>query len=339
MMNDIAAFVVQLYANEVGALERPHGKSTTAFSYGFGRVEFLANLIQGAHCFLLSLQLPELTKLLPPPSFPLLPLKIGVLLLALCLTLSLESLQRFYSTETITLPPIVVGMGLAGLIWNLVMFRMFEGNHDDGEEVEERSLVHPSRYRMRVQEVRYFRSFLIFRFEVGKLTVFSYISVRCQLSLLPRSRRYLEVSSTHRTEPQSSDFAHLAFFPFFTRLARAPRLPGLPVAGELACSPRTRCTYRPAVHARAETDNLTFVLSPSIFPSFQQDAAGNFAVIIDGIASWLFGPSNGYVSGVVKSWTGVAYCDPFCSLVVVYVILIHAFPLVYVVPYSLLIPD
>ncbi|GAA6005440.1 hypothetical protein JCM10207_002982 [Rhodosporidiobolus poonsookiae] len=180
MLNDVVAFVVQLYAYELGQLKREHSLETTAFSYGFGRVEMLANLIQ------------------------------GVLLVALCLTLGLESLQRFYSSETITLPPLVVGIGAVTLVWNLVMFRLFEASHHRrGHDDHEHSLCHPLRYRQRLM----------------------------------------------------------------------------------------------------------------------RDALGTVVIILDGVLSWLFGPKNGVVSGVITTWKGSSYIDPLCSVAVVYLILKHAFPL------------
>lgn len=59
--------------------KRKHTESFTGFTYGFGRAQFVANLIS------------------------------GTMLVALCLTLSLESLQHMYETSPITMPPVVVG--------------------------------------------------------------------------------------------------------------------------------------------------------------------------------------------------------------------------------------
>ncbi|GAA5945727.1 hypothetical protein JCM1841_003811 [Sporobolomyces salmonicolor] len=118
MLNDIVAFAVQLYADEVGALKREHGKDDTGFSYGFGRTQFVTNLIN------------------------------GVLLLALCLMLALESMQRFYSPETKTIPPLVASMGFLGLVWNVFMF--FQFMHSQLGSGEAHLLAHPSMYRRRL---------------------------------------------------------------------------------------------------------------------------------------------------------------------------------------------
>ncbi|GAA5973524.1 hypothetical protein JCM11641_007098 [Rhodosporidiobolus odoratus] len=228
MMNDIAAFIVQLYADELGNLDRRHAKDSTAFSFGFGRVEILANLIQ------------------------------GTLLLALCLTLCLESVQRFYGPETIALPPIVVGMGVAGLVWNIIMFRLFEEAHHGHAH----SLAHPLRYRQRLGNAA--------------------------------------VQGPFRLARAASSRSSVEFSPGKSPWSKIPKA-------------QIKAAFQPqnslAIHAFA-------------------DAIGNIAVIIDGLGSWLFGPKSGKTSGIVKTFKGISYLDPICSLVVVYLILTHAFPLV-----------
>lgn len=79
----------------------------------------------------------------------------GVILLALCLTLGLESMQRLYSPETMTLPPLVAGLGALALVWNVIMFRMFNEahSHSHGHGEKELSFCHPSRFRRRMIEV------------------------------------------------------------------------------------------------------------------------------------------------------------------------------------------
>lgn len=74
---------------------------------------------------------------------------------------------------------------------------------------------------------------------------------------------------------------------------------------------------------------VTELVSPSSLLTCRalQDAYGNVAIIIDGIASLLFGPKTARFSGLIKPWDGVVYVDPICSLIVVRVILAHALPL------------
>ncbi|GAA5955770.1 hypothetical protein JCM3765_001847 [Sporobolomyces pararoseus] len=115
MLNDLVALIVQLYADELGGLEREGSKQDTGFTYGFARTAFVANLIN------------------------------GVILVALCLTLGLESLQRLYSPETMDLPPLVIGLGALALLWNIRMYFMFDHSHH-----HEHSICHPSLFRRRI---------------------------------------------------------------------------------------------------------------------------------------------------------------------------------------------
>ncbi|BGP51581.1 Zinc resistance conferring protein [Rhodotorula kratochvilovae] len=250
MMNDVAAFVVQLYADELGNVDRPHARETTAFSFGFGRVEFLANLVQ------------------------------GTLLLALCLTLALESIQRAYSTETILLPPLVVGIGALTLVWNIVMYNLFEGAHHAHDEhvlAKGGRAAHPLRYRARLAAT----------VSPATLDLAARPSARAQRL----TERSLGVGHSHSDSHAHDEHAH----------AEKGKKKGL----GLYLHPENSL----AVHAFG-------------------DALGTIAIIIDGLASWLFGPKQGKISGVVKTWSGTAFVDPICALIAVYIILSHSFPLV-----------
>lgn len=51
-----------------------------------------------------------------------------------------------------TLPPLVAGLGFLALIWNVIMFFMFNEAHEHGQE-KEISFCHPSRFRRKMIEV------------------------------------------------------------------------------------------------------------------------------------------------------------------------------------------
>ncbi|GAA5903005.1 uncharacterized protein JCM6883_002663 [Sporobolomyces salmoneus] len=190
MLNDLVAFIVRLYADEIGGLQRQDSKDDSGFTYGFSRVAFVANLIN------------------------------GVILVALCLMLGLESIQRLYSPEPMELPPLVAGLGLLACGWNWIMWLMFRNaSHGDGNgdhEMHSHSVCHP----------------VLFRREMIQFN--------------------------------------------------------------------------------------------------------NVAVVLDGLISLAFGPRIGRVSGIWKPWKGVGYVDPLASLVVVYLILRHSFPLVTASSYALM---
>ncbi|GAA5827680.1 hypothetical protein JCM11251_001784 [Rhodosporidiobolus azoricus] len=255
MMNDVVAFVVQLYADNLGNLERKHGREGTAFSFGFGRVEFLASLIQGS------------------------------ILFALCLTLALESMQRCYSVQTMSLPPVVVAMGVLGMLWNLVVFRLFETTHDHahGHDVPHTShaLAHPGMWR--------------------KALMHSAVEAPLRLAASTSSRQSYVARSLSHDKHHENEHSHGHDY-----VKQKASLKGF-------FNPQSSL----ADHAFA-------------------DAMGSAVVIVDGVATWLFGPPQGKVSGVVRYWEGVSYVDPLCSLAVVYLILTHSVPLVTKSSYALM---
>ena len=44
-LNDLVAFIIQLYATQLMELQRVHTRAISGFSYGFGRTQYIANLV------------------------------------------------------------------------------------------------------------------------------------------------------------------------------------------------------------------------------------------------------------------------------------------------------
>ncbi|KAI0800902.1 cation efflux protein [Fomes fomentarius] len=100
MLNDVLSLVVALYA--IKLTNQTHIDSR--YSYGWHRAEILAALVN------------------------------GVFLLALCFSISLEAIGRFFSTPEISNPKLVVMVGSLGLASNLVgLFLFHEHGHDHGK--------------------------------------------------------------------------------------------------------------------------------------------------------------------------------------------------------------
>ncbi|KAK9369629.1 cation efflux protein [Lipomyces kononenkoae] len=95
MLNDVFSLVVALWAVKVANSR----EVSSEYSYGWQRAEILGALIN------------------------------GVFLLALCLTIFLEALQRFVEPQVITSPQLVLGVGCAGLLSNIVGLVLF---HEHG---------------------------------------------------------------------------------------------------------------------------------------------------------------------------------------------------------------
>ncbi|KAK9376003.1 cation efflux protein [Lipomyces chichibuensis] len=103
MLNDVFSLVVALWAVKVANSR----VASSEYSYGWQRAEILGALVN------------------------------GVFLLALCLTIFLEALQRFVEPQIITSPQLVMGVGCAGLVSNLVglvLFHEHGHSHSHGGE-------------------------------------------------------------------------------------------------------------------------------------------------------------------------------------------------------------
>jgi len=99
MLNDVMSLIVALYAIKLTA----KNPTDSRYSYGWHRAEILAALIN------------------------------GVFLLALCFSISLEALERFFSTPEISNPKLVVIVGSLGLASNVVgLFLFHEHGHSHG---------------------------------------------------------------------------------------------------------------------------------------------------------------------------------------------------------------
>lgn len=101
MLNDIISLVIALWAVRVKNTKPADGQ----YTYGWQRAEILGALIN------------------------------AVFLLALCFTIIIEAIQRFVSPPEILLPKLVLGVGIAGLLSNvlgLVLFHEHGHSHSHG---------------------------------------------------------------------------------------------------------------------------------------------------------------------------------------------------------------
>ncbi|KAG1801546.1 cation efflux protein [Suillus plorans] len=97
MLNDVISLVVALYAIKLSQ----KSANDSRYSYGWHRAEILAALVN------------------------------GVFLLALCFSITMEALERFFSTPEISNPRLIVIVGSFGLASNIVgLFLFHEHSHD-----------------------------------------------------------------------------------------------------------------------------------------------------------------------------------------------------------------
>ena len=102
MLNDVLSLCVGLWAVRIANKE-----STNMYTYGWQRAETLGALIN------------------------------GVFLIALCLSIFLEAIQRFVTPQEVSNPKLVLIVGCFGLLSNILgLFLFHDHGHDHGEEEE-----------------------------------------------------------------------------------------------------------------------------------------------------------------------------------------------------------
>lgn len=113
MLNDVMSLIVALWAVRVASQKG----ADSQYTYGWQRAEILGALVN------------------------------GVFLLALCLSIFLEAIQRLVSPEVITNPKLILIVGSCGLASNIVGLFLFHehghshGGHDHGHDAESRPLM------------------------------------------------------------------------------------------------------------------------------------------------------------------------------------------------------
>ncbi|KIJ68367.1 hypothetical protein HYDPIDRAFT_82452 [Hydnomerulius pinastri MD-312] len=108
MLNDVMSLIVALYAIRLTS----QSANDSRYSYGWHRAEILAALVN------------------------------GVFLLALCFSITMEALERFFSTPEISNPKLVVIVGSFGLASNIVGLFLF---HEHSHSHEHSDSAPPSR--------------------------------------------------------------------------------------------------------------------------------------------------------------------------------------------------
>ncbi|KAH8835900.1 cation efflux protein [Flagelloscypha sp. PMI_526] len=304
MLNDVISLVIALYAIKLTA--RDSKGRDERYSYGFHRAEILAALVN------------------------------GVFLLALCFSISLEALERFFSTPEISSPKLVVIVGSLGLASNIVgLFLFHEHGHSHGPSHSHSSPATP----LRIES------------PIGSGTVTpTPIHIRKQSSP-ERERRSFSRSSV--------SFSGLSDHPAATRATMVQTAKDMAIASSPPPSARPSLDLRPSPieisPPSPNPDEDTSETSPLVAHHHNHDhnannsdedhghshshghghghshgsmnmravllhvfgdALGNIGVIATGLIMWL------------TEWSFKYYCDPVISLLITVIIFCSALPLV-----------
>ncbi|KAE9411036.1 cation efflux protein [Gymnopus androsaceus JB14] len=261
MLNDVMSLIVALYAIKLTA----QSATDSRYSYGWHRAEILAALVN------------------------------GVFLLALCFSISLEALERFFSTPDIK-PRLVVVVGSLGLASNIVgLFLFQEHGHSHGDS----HLPVPS-------------SNTNTPLASGKDTP------HAQSPNAPRSRSGSFSSLYGHPAATRASLVHTA-----QELAHSSEVLNSSEATDDATMTNERTSLLPSHdnssshhaqthgHSHAGSMNMRALVLHVL-----GDALGNIGVIATGLVIWL------------SSWSFKYYFDPVISLVITVIIFSSALPLV-----------
>ncbi|KAJ8698922.1 Zinc resistance conferring protein [Pleurotus ostreatus] len=274
MLNDVISLVVALYAIRLTAQGSP---KDSRYSYGWHRAEILAALIN------------------------------GVFLLALCFSISLEAIERFFSIPKISNPRLIVIVGSLGLASNIFGLFLF---HEHGHSHSHSTPSTPAR------------------------------PAHVALEEAPQLRH-----ARSRTESHSSE--SLSGHPAATRASLVQFANDLAYTSRSGLSLEAEGAQRTALSLTDDTQNngnslaapATRILDPETIDAGYQhehgghshagsmnmralllhvlgDALGNVGVIVTGLIIWL------------TNWSFKFYFDPIISLVIATIIFSTALPLV-----------
>lgn len=291
MLNDVMSLIVALYAIKLSA-------STSAdsrYSYGWHRAEILAALIN------------------------------GVFLLALCLTISLEAMQRFFAEPEIANPQLIVVVGSLGLASNILgLFLFHEHSHSHAQPHPKLSppITPPAGSTPTQKAVPRLRS----RSRSP--------SVTSEFSL------YGHPAATRASLVQAANEIALARSPsptiYKTNIAFRRSSSDIPVASphrDSRCHEESPSLQRDQQNI-SQSEATPLLTQPGIGPHSHShshsgsmnmralvlhvmgDALGNVGVIATGLVIWL------------TSWSFKHYFDPLISLVITVIIFSSALPLV-----------
>ncbi|KAF9460836.1 cation efflux protein [Collybia nuda] len=307
MLNDVMSLVVALYAIKLTA----SNSTDSRYSYGWHRAEILAALVN------------------------------GVFLLALCFSISLEALGRFFSTPEIVNPRLVVIVGSLGLASNIVGLLLFhEHGHSHGHSHDSSpppskaaSITKPSRANLPTEHSNS---------ALQKSPIHIHRRPRSRSPPGDFSSLYGHPAATRASLVQAANDIALARSPSPTAHRRsmsqprttleAENLTETPRSNQFVASPNQE-TQSSSVNADEDTpllltdcsDRKHNLHSHSHAGSMNMralvlhvlgDALGNVGVIATGLIIWL------------TEWSFKNYCDPIISLIITIIIFSSAMPLV-----------
>ncbi|KAF8622902.1 hypothetical protein AX15_006665 [Amanita polypyramis BW_CC] len=299
MLNDVVSLVVALYAIKLTATTA----NDSRYSYGWHRAEILAALIN------------------------------GVFLLALCFSVSLEAVERFFSPPEISNPKIVVIVGSLGLLSNLIGLFLFH-DHSHNQLPPPIHSSNPSKspnvrfdFRPSSDSIDTLSSPIpsppipirersISRDEETYLSLYDHpAATRVQLVQAANEIASVQPSSSptsHRRHSYSIDPPNRSSLTSGQPQYEVDNV-GSAVNETSSLLPDQRVTLPVATHGHSHAGSMNM---RALVLHVLGDALGNVGVIVSGLIIWL------------TAWPHRYYSDPIISLVITVIIFSSALPLV-----------
>ncbi|KAL4071002.1 cation efflux protein [Scleroderma citrinum] len=285
MLNDVMSLIVALYAIKLTS----QGAADSRYSYGWHRAEILAALVN------------------------------GVFLLALCFSITLEALERFFSTPEISNPRLIVIVGSFGLASNIVgLFLFHEHSHSHDHKPSPSSSKPSSIHRVEAAPSRTQAIPIRNRSESFSSMYGHPAATRASLvqaaqdiacSAGASSANHARQSSASHLRPSSGR----SFGPDLTE--DTPLLDETLETEHYNASPAISTPVSQNGHVHGHTHGGSMNMH-ALLLHVLGDALGNVGVIATGLVIWL------------TNWPYKYYFDPTISLVITVIIFSSALPLV-----------
>ncbi|KAG1727800.1 cation efflux protein [Suillus lakei] len=285
MLNDVMSLVVALYAIKLTGKTANHSR----YSYGWQRAEILAALTN------------------------------GVFLLALCFSVSLQAVERFFSIQDVSHPLLVVIVGACGLasnIFGLLLFHEHGHSHSHGHSHgdKESGHVHASHSTHTVTNDITIQDSPPVRGRTGSYSSM-YGHPAATRAAVSQAAQDIAIASpsTHQRNASSSSRS-IRMDPDGSVEISITKTPDLDHKQDKIES--STVPPLPSGHSHSHGHSHGSMNMRALMLHVMGDALGNIGVIVTGLVIWL------------TTWSGRFYLDPAVSLVITIIIFTSALPLV-----------
>lgn len=278
MLNDVMSLVVALYAIKLTGKTADHSR----YSYGWQRAEIFAALIN------------------------------GVFLLALCFSVSLQAVERFFNIQDVQHPLLVVIVGACGLASNIFGFFLFHEHghsHSHSHSHGNKESGHVHAMHTVTDNIPIQDSSTIVRTRTGSYSSMYGYPAATRAAV---SQAVQDIAQTSPGSHQRNASSSIRMVPDGSVEINITEIPKLDHKQDQIES----STPLPSGHGHSHGHSHGSMNMRALMLHVMGDALGNIGVIVTGLIIWL------------TTWSGRFYLDPAVSLIITIIIFASALPLV-----------